>query len=45
MTLQNQVNGQYDMVYSGLLNAEATQMSGDIAVAGVTGTFSGTKDK
>lgn len=35
----------YDLTYNGTLDAAGTAMKGDIAVAAVSGTFSGTKDK
>ncbi len=41
ITFQNQAQS-YDLVYSGALDATGTSMSGEIAVSGVTGTFSGT---
>ncbi len=44
VTLQNQAQG-YDLTYTGALDAAGTAISGEIAVAGVSGTFSGTKDK
>jgi hypothetical protein len=44
VALQNQAGG-YDLTYTGTLDAAGTAMSGEIGVAGVTGTFSGTKDK
>jgi len=46
-TLQNHVVREqpYDLTYTATLDAAGTSMKGDIAVAGVTGTFSGTKDK
>jgi hypothetical protein len=34
----------YELTYSGTLDAAGTSMKGEIAVMGVTGTFSGTKD-
>jgi hypothetical protein len=47
VTLRNQVLREelYDLVYTGTLDAAGTSMKGEIAVEGVTGTFSGTKDK
>jgi len=47
VTLQNQVQREqlYDLTYNGTLDAAGAAIKGDIAVAGVTGTFSGTKDK
>lgn len=47
VTLQNSVQqGQmYDLTYNGTLDAAGATMKGDIAVEGVTGTFSGTKEK
>ncbi len=47
VTLQNHVVREqpYDLTYTATLDAAGTSMKGDIAVAGVTGTFSGTKDK
>jgi hypothetical protein len=47
VTLQNHVQREqpYDLIYTATLDAGGTSMKGDIAVAGVTGTFSGTKDK
>ncbi len=47
VTLQNHVVREqpYDLTYTGTLDASGTSIKGDIAVAGVTGTFSGTKDK
>jgi len=47
VTLQNKVQREqlYDLTYNGTLDAAGTAMKGDIAVAGVSGTFSGTKDK
>jgi len=44
VTLQNQAQS-YDLLYSGALDATGTSITGEIAVEGVTGTFSGTKDK
>ena len=44
ITFQNQAQS-YDLVYSGAMDAAGTSLSGEIAVSGVTGTFSGTKDK
>ncbi len=34
----------YELTYTGTLDAAGTSMKGEIAVMGVTGTFSGTKD-
>jgi hypothetical protein len=47
VTLQNSIQREqmYDLTYNGTLDPTGTAMKGDIAVAGVTGTFSGTKDK
>jgi hypothetical protein len=47
VTFQNSVQREqpYDLTYYGTLDATGASMKGDIAVAGVTGTFSGTKDK
>ena len=47
VTFQHQIDaGQvYDLTFTGTLDAAATSMKGDIAVAGVSGTFTGTKDK
>ncbi len=47
LVLQNevQVEALYSMTYTGALDAAGTAVKGDIAVAGVSGTFSGTKDK
>jgi len=47
ITLQNTVQReqQYDLTYTGTLDATGTAISGEIAVAGVTGSFSGAKDK
>ena len=47
ITFQNHVVREqpYDLTYNGTMDASGTSMNGDIAVAGVTGTFSGTKDK
>ncbi len=47
LTLQNQVTREqlYDLTYNGTLDAAGASVKGDIAVAGVSGTFSGTKDK
>jgi hypothetical protein len=44
VTLQNQA-ANYDLTYTGTLDAAHTAMKGDIAVAGVSGNFSGAKDK
>ena len=47
VTFQHQLNvGQvYDLTFTGTLDVAGTAIKGDIAVAGVSGTFSGTKDK
>jgi hypothetical protein len=47
VTLQNSVQREqlYDLTFNGTLDSAGASMKGDIAVAGVTGTFSGTKDK
>ena len=47
VTFQNQVqrDQSYDLTYNGTLDPAGTSMKGDIAVAGITGSFSGTKDK
>jgi hypothetical protein len=47
VTLQNSIQREqmYDLTYNGALDSTGSAMKGDIAVAGVTGTFSGTKDK
>jgi hypothetical protein len=47
VTLQNSVRqGQmYDLTYNGTLDSTGASMKGEIAVEGVTGTFSGTRDK
>lgn len=47
LTLQNHVVREqpYDLTYTGTLDTGGASVKGDIAVAGVTGTFSGTKDK
>ena len=42
VTFQNQAGG-YDLTYTGTLDEAGTSMKGEIAVAGVTGQFSGTK--
>jgi hypothetical protein len=44
VTFQHKVD-EYDLTFTGILDAAGTSMKGDIAVAGVAGTFSGTKDK
>jgi hypothetical protein len=44
ITFQNQADA-YDLTYTGTLDTARAAMKGDIAVAGVTGTFSGAKDK
>lgn len=47
VTLQNSIMREqmYDLTYNGTLDPNGGAMKGDIAVAGVTGTFSATKDK
>lgn len=47
LTLQNSVtrDQQFDLTYTGTLDSGGASVKGDIAVAGVAGTFSGTKDK
>jgi hypothetical protein len=47
VTLQNSIQREqmYDLTYNGTLDSTGAAMKGDIAVAGVTGTFSATKDK
>jgi hypothetical protein len=47
ITLQNSIQREqmYALTYNGTLDTAGTAIKGDIAVAGVTGTFSGTKDK
>ena len=47
VTFENIVQREqaYDLTYSGTLDATASLIKGDIAVAGVAGTFSGAKDK
>lgn len=42
VTFQNQAGG-YDLTYTGTLDDAGTSMKGEIAVAGVTGQFTGTK--
>jgi len=44
VTFQNSAQN-YDLTYTGTLDASHTSMKGDIAVAGVSGNFSGAKDK
>ncbi len=46
VTLQNRVvrDQPYDLTYNGTLDASGTAMKGDIAVAGVTGQFTGKKE-
>jgi hypothetical protein len=44
VTFQNTAQN-YDLTYTGTLDSSRTAMKGDIAVAGVTGNFSGAKDK
>ena len=47
VTFENKVQREqlYDLTYNGTLDPTGTAMKGDIAVAGVAGEFSGTKDK
>jgi len=47
VTFSHQVdNGNaYDLTFTGTLDAAGNSMKGDIAVAGVSGTFSGTRDE
>lgn len=47
VTLQNSVQREqmYDLTYDGTVDPTGASMKGEIAVAGVTGTFSGTKEK
>lgn len=47
VTLQNSIRREqlYDLTYNGTLDPTGAVMKGDIAVAGVTGSFSGTRDK
>lgn len=47
VTFENKVQREqlYDLTYNGTLDATGTAIKGDIAVAGVSGQFSGTKDK
>jgi hypothetical protein len=47
VTFQNpaQADQVYQLTYTGTLDAAGSSMKGEIAVAGVSGTFSGTKDK
>ena len=47
VTFQNSVTREqvYDLLYTGTLDAAGTAIKGGIAVEGVTGEFSGTKDK
>ncbi len=47
VTLQNSIQREqmYDLTYNGVLDSTGTAMKGDIAVAGVTGSFSATKEK
>jgi hypothetical protein len=44
VTFQNSAQN-YDLTYTGTLDASHASMKGDIAVAGVSGNFSGAKDK
>lgn len=44
VTFQNSAQN-YDLTYTGTLDAGRTSMKGDIAVAGVSGNFSGAKDR
>lgn len=39
----NVAQGQYELTWTGMLDDSGTKMNGEIAVAGVTGTFSATK--
>ena len=47
VTLQNSIQREqlYALTYNGTLDPTGTVMKGDIAVAGVTGSFSATRDK
>ncbi len=47
VTFQNQVQREelYSLTFTGTLDDAGSSVKGDIAVAGVTGTFAGTKDK
>ena len=47
VTLQNSVQReqQYDLTYNGTLDDAGASIKGDIAVAGVSGNFTGTRDK
>lgn len=47
VTFENQVRREelYDLTYSGKLDASGSAIEGEISVAGVTGTFSGTRDR
>jgi hypothetical protein len=47
VTLHNSVQREqmYDLTFYGTLDATGASMKGDIEVAGVTGTFSGTREK
>jgi hypothetical protein len=47
VTLQNSIQREqmYSLTYNGTLDPTAASMKGDIAVAGVTGTFSASRDK
>jgi hypothetical protein len=47
VTFRNSIQREemYDLTFSGTLDPAGTSMKGDIAVAGVTGSFSGTRDK
>lgn len=44
VTFRHRVD-EYDLIFTGTLDEAGTSMKGEIAVAGVAGTFSGTKDK
>jgi hypothetical protein len=44
VTFQNSAQN-YDLTYTGTMDAAHTSMKGEIAVAGVSGNFSGAKDK
>lgn len=47
VTLQNSIQREqmYDLTYNGTVDSTGMAMKGDIAVAGVTGSFSATKEK
>ena len=47
VTFRNSIQREqmYNLTYNGILDTTGTAMKGDIAVAGVTGSFSATKDK